>query len=325
MPDADLLAIIEAAYAVEKPEQHWLEGLAEAAVGCVCGGTLGTFAQVYDVSDPKRPQMGQPCWSASDPSRASGLGADLAAYYREHPERVSGTYGSADEGLGLDLPGGDPDAIRSILHSWNVGDMYGINGRNPSGRGCIVGVYLPPGFRPLGGAARVSFARIARHLAAGYRLRGRTPIDEAVLRANGETVEAQGAAGDASEELRRAALAVARARRHRKDDPHRALTTWKALVDARWTLVDCFSSDGEQYLVARRNEHTTAPLALLSNRERQVAALVAMGCSNKWIGYELGIATSTVGVLVSRAMGRLGLSSRRALREAYLAQAPNPS
>lgn len=71
---------------------------------------------------------------------------------------------------------------------------------------------------------------------------------------------------------------------------------------------------------ARRNDPATAPLALLSQRERQVAALVAMGHANKVIGYELGIATSTVGVLVGRALARLGLHSRKEVGAAYLAQ-----
>ena len=46
-----------------------------------------------------------------------------------------------------------------------------------------------------------------------------------------------------------------------------------------------------------------------------------MGNSNKVIAYELGISSSTVGVLLSRAVARLGVRTRRALIATYLASA----
>ena len=48
----------------------------------------------------------------------------------------------------------------------------------------------------------------------------------------------------------------------------------------------------------------------LTARERQVAKLAAVGQSNKAIAYELGVAPSTVAVLLGRAAVKLGTTSR---------------
>jgi DNA-binding CsgD family transcriptional regulator len=60
--------------------------------------------------------------------------------------------------------------------------------------------------------------------------------------------------------------------------------------------------------VARRN---AAPEGRgLSRREREVMALAAQGHANKFIGYELGIAPSTVAMHLGRGMRKLGIGSR---------------
>ena len=100
-------------------------------------------------------------------------------------------------------------------------------------------------------------------------------------------------------------------------EPDRAVARWRALVDARWSLVDHFESDGKRFVLAQRNDPSVGPLALLTPRERQVVALAAMGHANKMIGYELGISVSTAGVLLSRAARKLGAPSRAALVQAY--------
>jgi DNA-binding CsgD family transcriptional regulator len=82
---------------------------------------------------------------------------------------------------------------------------------------------------------------------------------------------------------------------------------------ARWTLLDEFERDGKRYLIAVRDESSSEGLALLSSRERQVVAYAARGLPNKVVGCELGIATSTVGVLLARARAKLGVRSRQEL------------
>jgi DNA-binding CsgD family transcriptional regulator len=114
--------------------------------------------------------------------------------------------------------------------------------------------------------------------------------------------------------MRDAAVAIDRARgKLRRVDVDEALGEWKGLVDGRWSLVDKFDRDGKRFVLARRNEPGVRTLSPLSDRERQVVAYVALGHSNKLIAYELGIADSTVRVLVARAARKLGARTREEL------------
>lgn len=57
----------------------------------------------------------------------------------------------------------------------------------------------------------------------------------------------------------------------------------------------------------------------MTDRERQVIALASRGDTNKLIAYEMGIAASTVSVLLVRVARKLRTTSRAATIEAYLA------
>ena len=123
--------------------------------------------------------------------------------------------------------------------------------------------------------------------------------------------------GTTTEQLR-AALheAVLRMERARgqtpRSDSERAVGLWSPLVDAELTLLDSFEHGGKRYVVAVENPPTKVEgLSSLSPREQQVVAMAAAGRSNKIIAYELGLAYSTVRVLLARAARRLGVKSRR--------------
>jgi DNA-binding CsgD family transcriptional regulator len=90
-------------------------------------------------------------------------------------------------------------------------------------------------------------------------------------------------------------------------------------VGARWSLVDELESDGKRYVVARENEPHALHLSTLSKRERQIVGYVVLGHTTKLIAYELGIADSTVRVLLGRAMRRLGVTGRDALLARFMA------
>jgi DNA-binding CsgD family transcriptional regulator len=144
--------------------------------------------------------------------------------------------------------------------------------------------------------------------------------DEAIFSPDGRAHHAEGAAQrpDALASLRRAVVEVERVRGPERGRPiDYCLGAWQGLVQARWSLVDRFESDGKRYVVARENEPQPRGLGGLSMRERQVVAYAALGHDNKVIAYDLGIAHSTVRVLLSRAASKLGVSSRQDLIHAY--------
>ena len=66
-------------------------------------------------------------------------------------------------------------------------------------------------------------------------------------------------------------------------------------------------------VIAQENSPRPTAPAKLSEREQQVAALAALGRSNKVIAYELGISHSTVRVLLWRACSRVGARTRSEL------------
>ena len=84
---------------------------------------------------------------------------------------------------------------------------------------------------------------------------------------------------------------------------------WRRIASGAWSVVDRFDHDGRRYVIARRNL-ASAPRRGLSVRERQVLALAVRGHANKYIAYELGLATSTVAMYLAAAMRKLGLSTR---------------
>jgi non-specific serine/threonine protein kinase len=63
-------------------------------------------------------------------------------------------------------------------------------------------------------------------------------------------------------------------------------------------------------------------LPLLSQRERQVAVLVARGCTNRMIAAELGISFSTVKDHVHHALTKCGMASRAELAAAVARRGP---
>ena len=92
----------------------------------------------------------------------------------------------------------------------------------------------------------------------------------------------------------------------RGDGPFHAAELWTAFCDGHWSLIEHFERDGHRYFLAHRNEPKRAATRALSERERQVFAHAAMGRSNKFIAYSLGLAVSTVAAHLQRARRKLG-------------------
>jgi DNA-binding CsgD family transcriptional regulator len=94
---------------------------------------------------------------------------------------------------------------------------------------------------------------------------------------------------------------------------------------AKWTVVKTFVSEGQHFQLRCRPIELRGHDANLTKREEQVLACALDGQSNKSIAYALGVAPSTVGVLLFRAATKLGVKSRSDLLSAYARRKPAES
>jgi DNA-binding NarL/FixJ family response regulator len=77
-------------------------------------------------------------------------------------------------------------------------------------------------------------------------------------------------------------------------------------------------------MLAVENRAAPPSIDLLSPRERQVVLRASAGASNKGIAQQLGLAASTVRVLMFRAMTKLGARTRRELLEKMTGKSAGP-
>ena len=325
----DFLDIVDAAYKVDVSDVQWLQGLAHAARPRLDQG-FGVAVFEYFKPDGAQPKIVQ--------SFYLGIPKELEAIYqtvfatmdpviRLRPFRL-GPCITGSELMGMREQFRNDPHMKKFVHRFGMYDSIWITAAEPSGRG--VGFHA--------GRSQVEWAsvaekrrwgRVAAHLSTAVRLRHalktRDPrhvgdAGEAVLDPDGRVHDASGAARTpaARELLRRAVLALETSRGPlRKADPDASLETRRALVSARWSLLDRVEFDGRRYIVARENPPGAPGPEALSARERQVLAYAKLGHHNKLIAYELGIAYSTVRVLLARAAAKLGVRKRRELLRVF--------
>lgn len=327
----DLIAIVESAYAVDRPRDAWLDGVVEAAAACLDDG-LGVWAALYDASRPDDFRF--------EVMRQRGLKAEHAelltmAAPTVTQQNVEMTFQSGKSCATLSeiLPPSffEENAIAvGVRERFGIVDALGINASDPTHRGLAIGVPLTRK-SAASPAQKRRWARISAHLAAAHRLRVKLEqraealLDsaEAVLDEDGTVKHARDEAtlAGARAALRGAAVALDKARARRlRAEPDAALETWRGLISGRWSLVDHFDRDGRRYVVAQRNDPQVDPQGL-TLRERQVVAYAAMGHSNKLIGYELGLSPTTVATHLMNAASKLGTKSRAELIRSHLTRA----
>ena len=301
------MALIEAAYAVDTTDEEWLNMLASAADPLIDAG-LGTTAYLFDAS-------AMPVRVLAVANRGGPLDENMvrAAVATASEDYVEQSWRKLHCATASEVPGYENQvALETFFVPRGIHDIFAINAYDPSGVGCWVGAMLPKR-RVLQRAERETWNRVAAHLAAGFRLRRRARPPEAVLSPAGKVEHAEGQATLASARaaLKGAVQALERSRGPmRRSHPDAAVEGWRALVAARWSVVDEFDTDGRRFLVATQNAPKPMAPEDLSERERQVLAYAAMGHATKLIAYELGIAQSTVRVLINRAAAKLGVRSR---------------
>jgi len=310
---ADLISVIESAYRVEVDTRTWLRAALEVLAPVLDHG-LGVSGFTYDASDPCHFRiLDFEGASSKEPLVRHAIEASS-------PARVRWTFRTTPCQTASAGPDWHSTPAYQTFKKLGFEDVLFLNGLDASGLGCFFTARLRK-TSWLTAAKRRLLTRLAVHLGTGLRLHRRLESEaRAVLTPSGALVHAEGEAKDASarERLRRAVVAVERARGGmRRTGLVDAVEQWKGLVSARWTLVDRFESDGRRYVVAKDNAPNAVSIEQLSVRERQVLAYARMGHTNKLIAYELGLAPSTVRVLIARAAHKLGARSRQAAIDMY--------
>jgi DNA-binding CsgD family transcriptional regulator len=282
----------------------------------------------YHVTADDRLEVGSVTWDRDMPPGVTAMMRQNSAHLP--PWFVRETYARCDADTASQGGGhaGVRDHVRTGMASLKLElkeklgwrDLFIVSGIDPTRHGVYFAASLANEMR-LGRRVRETWVRVAVHLAAACRLRrrlaalqARTPDNaDAVLTPEGRVEHARDDArdGDARRDLREAVLGIERARSElRRIDIDDAVRAWTGLVSCRWTLVDHFEAAGRRYVLARRNDVPVEDISALTAREQQALNYAVLGHSNKLIGYEMGISSSTVGVLLHRASQKLGTSTR---------------
>jgi DNA-binding CsgD family transcriptional regulator len=329
MSKSDLLHIIEAAYDVDASDAIWLRQVAEAVRPHIDTG-FGVAAFEFSRSSGELPQIVQryhlgipPALEALYPQVFATMDPEI----RQRPFSL-GPCVTGSQLMGMrDEFRRQPHMMKHV-HQFGMFDSLWVTATDPAGRG----IGLHAGRAKIGWATPTEvrrWGRIAGHLSAAVRLRhrlkiaeanGESPAAEAVLDTRGNVQDAHGEAtrAQALEMLGRSVRMLEKVRgpaRRKEEDA--SLGDWRALVGGRWSLVDRIESDGRRYVLARENEPSAPGPPKLTAREKQVIGYARLGHHNKLIAYELGIADSTVRVLLGRAAAKLGVRTREALLELF--------
>ena len=302
--------IIEATYADVEHDTDWLASVLARSAAITERG-LGANGYFYDTREYPLRVWGM-CETKNHVMPMEALSAALAG---ATPEYIELSWKRLYCATASEVPGwNDEPSRRRFFESVGIRDVFALNAYDSSGVGCMVGTPLPKLTR-LTADDRAIFNRVATHLASAFRLRRRVRRAEAILSATGKLLDASTDASQrptARAALREAAQRIDRARgAMRRRDPKGAVLSWRALVRARWSLVDQFESDGKHLLVALANEPAPPPIRTLTASERHVLERLAQGQTTKLIAYELGLSDSTVRVLLARAMKTLGVKTRK--------------
>ena len=324
------LDVIDAAYHIDGGDDVWLSNVMGAATPMMSRG-LGMVGVLYDASRPGifhsehiaiggMPMEGvtpELCREALEPG-PEGAPLVQELFGRVQCALVSETLAKCFPNLLKYTPDGAPD-------------IFFINSTDPTLQGCVLSANVPD-HAPIEPAMHLFWSRLSAHLVTAYRLRRRlrtqkgTPLEqaEAILTPEAKVAHATDAAGDSEvrELLSETVRTQARLRaKDRRADPH-AVGEWKALVDGRWSLVEHVDTDGKRMITAQRNESATSGTIGLSQHEQQVLSYATLGHSNKLIAYELGLAHSTVRVLLARAASKLGARGREETLRKFKSSSP---
>ena len=334
--EPDHVAIVEAAYELDRDDEAWIEGLVRTTAPLLERG-FGVIGYSWRVEEDGKVlvienQIGLDC----SPTLPDALtrAAEIMPAEAMRDFITAGPCHSHSEarGLGADFAK-TREVQEALLPLVGARDMLNVRATNPDHASGIAMGALTRNIVNVAPRTRAAFSRVAAHIVAAARLRRAVRQDlsstsaqaaEAVFDARGALLHAE---GDAVSSGARQALVTAVERvmtsrgQLRKESSERALEIWRALVSGRWSIVEHCDTDGKRLILARRNQASIPQPAALNANERLVALYTSWGHSNKLIAYELGLSASTVSSLLRSALRKLGLGSRSELLRLF---APPP-
>jgi DNA-binding CsgD family transcriptional regulator len=330
----DYLGILEAIYRLSPDEGRWLEGIVEAAAPVV-GSGLGAIIYTVHFQRHERhfmqtlrssrlPEELLANWIGSSGGKRTGDRASAAIDAR----RRRAFFVPAPRATTIRrIARGSPDDPLVAGQLRVIGDALGIRGTTLDGRSGVL--LAAPSRLPirLTGRRQRLLDRIGSHLATAHRLRRKLAgndlfsVASAVLSLRGRVLhvaggdrraETGGAAGQkrddsvASFESLGAGLLTARSL-GRGGDQEAAVEAWRALLAGRWSAIDHQDRDGKRFLLMIANPAGDPAPAALTGHERQILVRVAARHPLKLVGYELGLAASTVSEQLQSALRKLRL------------------
>lgn len=310
VPEPDVRSLLDAIYSFDvKDASEWCERVGAAAERSVPGALRAHCALLrWRGTDPPDFIALGPQRDMSEPVRRSISEPTFA-----RAVMAMGTVNLAAPVLARGHVGPLPHFVAAGVLPLMPRDIFLLQAQSDDSSGATLALYFEHEQEQLTPSLRERWTEIASHLAAAARLRlSGLPRPEVVLDDKQRVVDAR--IKSAREALRQAARAIDRVRGRRVQDAQEALALWRALTDGRWTIADDFDAQGRRTIVAYEDVPLpTLAMPKLSLRERQVVCFVALGHTNKQIGYELGVSPSSVATHLSKAMKKLGVSSRAAL------------
>jgi DNA-binding CsgD family transcriptional regulator len=330
----DLIAVVEACYDLEPQETPWLQGVSDALFHVV-RPEEGLLAYHVDV-DAKGVRFRSPVQSGASTMDLVARINSMAALMEATRDRRAGLLRRAKSKLYAHVAakGFSEPADRLLLSevprvgpNWMytlgapIEDLFILVNHHVDDNGLTAILGGMKKKRKLQPAERSMYHMLSAHIKAGFRLRRRmkdvprsvdVPDGGAVLTGSGRLMHAEGEArsDQAAQELSSSAQRIDQARSHKSGRGPEALAVWQGLIQGRWSLVEKFDSDGKRFLLAHRNPERVRDPRGLSDTECRVVGLVVRGYADKLVGYHLGMSEGTVSSHLSRALRKLGFSSR---------------
>lgn len=310
-PSLDLSSLLASVYKVAESPRRWMDDVLTTAVermnlGAGVGGVL------YDVSSEEAVRSAYVTGSGTAEDWVQAGAAMHAS--PEMIARVVAGYRSIVSGDALsvtahaEMSGEERARYLSTMNSFGVGDEWLINGRGAGLTGAALYLFSRKSIQ-FSARQQLEMRKLAQHLGTALRLQQRIAaagvVEEAqvILDRRGH-IQHLSQGRDAS---KRTAARLGEAAR---------ADTLQRLSNRRWgrgwRFFDYVDGDDKAFVILCRDEAASAPKRL-SRREQEVVARVARGASDKEVAHDLGIAASTVRVLLARAGAKLGATTKRDL------------